>query len=388
MSVNPGFKQAVINGTVSTAITIKWFDSGGHPTTITSESIVSESLALLSAICDGTELKFGGCIASTLELDISSQHDLTDRYITVSCTQTASMPLYPGANVFPGANIFPGGATYTESFDIFSGVVFSCKLAKNKLTRHLVAYDYFYSKGMKNCIGVYKNLFSGGGTVTLGDLRAAIISAYSFTEARSVTLPADSFAIHKMDDLTELTVSDALRMIGEFNGVFLRLNGHGDIEYVSIGGEDDTAEEYTFYIDAEAEDFSVSEFDSIYTNIGTYILYADSPHENPYPLDNPLVLAGYVSPGETGDHFSDAWSDVRNGIYTNFHMLPFTPAMLRAETRLWVQPGDRVQFTLIWYAPDNLGSIVRRTRTISTIMLSRRIKGIQAMIDEIRALQN
>lgn len=389
MLINPGFKQAVIYGSVHTEISITWFDGGGSGHTITAASVVSESLTIDNAICDGTEFKFGGCIASALELDISSEHDLTDRYITVSCTQTATMPLYPGTNVFPGANIFPGGVSYSQSFYLFSGVVFSCKLSKNRLTRHLVAYDFFYSKGMENCIGVYSGLFSGG-TVTLGDLRAAIITAYNFTEAQTVTLPADSFPIHQLpDDITELTVNDALRMIGEFNGVFLRLNGHGDIEYISIGGTA-SPEIYTYYIDAEAEDYTVLGYDSVDTHsVGIYGLYADAPQDDIYDLYNDLVTTGYVaSATEPGDQFSPAWLAVRDNIYPNYNISAHTPFTLRAESRLWVQPGDRVSFDLIWYAPDGNGVVSKRTKTVNGIMLSRRIKGIQAMTDELKSLEN
>lgn len=388
MPVNPGFKQAAIYGSVRTAISIIWFDGEGIGHTITAASVVSESLALDSSICDGTQFRFGGCIASKLELDISSEHDLTDRYITVACTQTATMPLYPGASIFPGAALYPGTASYTESFYLFSGVVYSCKLAKNCLTRHLVAYDYFYSKGMLNCKSLYDGLFAGGQTVTLGDLRAAIISSYHFTEAQTVTLPADSFPIHKMD-VTDLTVSDALRMIGEFNGVFVRLNGHGDIEYISVGGTA-SPEIYTYYIDAQAEDYTVSGYDSIDTHsVGIYGFYPDAPQDDIYDLENPLCTYGYVaSATQAGDQFTPAWNAVRSGIYPNYNIAAHTPFFLSAETRLWVQPGDRVQFDLIWYAPDGQGIVSRRTRTVSGIMLSRRTKGIQAMTDEIRSLEN
>lgn len=389
MPINPGFKQAVIYGSVHTDIFITWFDSGGSGHTVTAASVVAESLSINYALCDETEFRFGGCIASTLELDLSSEHDLTDRYITVSCTQTATMPLYPGTNVFPGATIFPGGVSYTESFYLFSGVVYSCKLAKNRLTRHLVAYDYFYSKGMINCKGLYDSLFSGGQAVTLGDLRAAIITAYNFTEAQAVTLPADSFPIHQLTDTTELTINDALRMIGEMSGVFLWLNGHGDIEYISIGGSS-SPEIYTYYIDAEAEDYAVTGFDSINTHsVGFYDFYPDAPQDNIYDLENPLCTTGYVaSATEPGDQFAPAWNAVRDDVYPNYNISSHTPFILKAETRLWVQPGDRLQFDLIWYAPDSQGVISKRTRTVTGVMLSRRIKGIQAMTDEIKSLEN
>lgn len=390
MSISEAFRQAVLNGTVTSQISITVFEDGQQEReTITNRHITSESMKLSQSVCDEAGIRFGGCVASTFEIDVSSKFsDLTGRYITVNVTQTATMPLYPGAAVFPGADVFPGGAVYTQTSPIFSGDIQSCKLGKNRLTRHLVAYDRFYGRGLRSCKELYDRLFSNGATVTLGQLRAAIISEFGFTEAQSVTLPADGFVIHKMET-DELNVSEALRMIGEMSGVFIRLNGHGDIEYVSIGGTS-AAEQYDFYIDADAEDYAVTGFDSVDTHsIGMYDMFADSPQDKPYDLDNPLVLAGYVSPAAVGDQFRDAFYAVRDAVRPNY-TIAYTPFDLKAQARLWVQPGDRVQFNIRWYSLEvdpetGAETATAHTMTVNSVVLSRRITGIQAMTDELEA---
>lgn len=387
MDINPGFKQAALYGAVTNELTIRVFEPDGTvKTVITNKHIVSESMKLTGAICDEPELLFGGCVASTFEIDISSKYDIHDRYITVYCAQTATMPLYPGTQIFPGAELYPGRISYTVSFPLFSGDVFSCKLAKNRLTRRLVAYDRFYSRGMRSCKGLYDGLFAGGSAVTLGQLRAAIIQAH-FTEAQSVTLPADSFVIHKMET-DELTVNDALRMIGEMSGVFLRLNGHGDVEYVDIGTAGEV-EEYTFYIDAEAEDYTVTGFDGVETKtLGSYWFDTEPPDPVTYALDNALVTAGYVSSATaTGEQFEPAWNGVRSSIAPNF-AVEYIPFSLKAQARLWVQPGDRVRFSIKWYSleeQDGAEVTVEHTKTVESVVLSRRLTGIQAMTDELSA---
>ena len=382
------FKNAVINGGLfETNLVIKVFsitpdETGVYPVEffITNTQIVSESMKLTQAICDETDLKFGGCIAGSFEIDISSSiTDLTGRYITVDCSQKARDAQ---------------GNVYTFDCYLFSGEVFSCRYSKTRLTRKLIAYDRFYWRGQLNCAGVYSSLFSNGATVTLGTLRGALLSHFDIRQAANgssepiVPLPADGYVLKKDDDLGKsMTLSDALRMIGEMNGVFLMLNGHGDIEYITISGNPSPESYGYIYKSAEAEDFIRMGFDAFETySLGVYDLIGID-QEHIYGLDNPLVTSGYQDPSRLppdADNFRIALNAVKSGITPNFQ-ISYRPFSMKTETRLWLQPGDRISFTLDWFSVTAQGSVQEHTQTVTSVLLSRRITGISAMTDELSA---
>ena len=388
LPVTDDFKSAVISGGLfKTDIDIKVF--GTEPDAqglvhvefhIKNEQIVSESMKLTQAICDEPDVKFGGAVASSFEIDISRNKDLTGRYITVDCTQKAKDAQ---------------GNDHTFTCHLFSGEVFSCKYSKSRLTRKLIAYDRFYWRGRLNCAPVYSSLFLNNSTVTLGMLRAALLSRYNIVEAGGssgtlVPLPGDDFVIKKDDDLAKsMTLSDAFRMIGELSGVFMLLNGHGDMEYKTISGTT-VNETYSYYKTAEADDYARTGFDALETHsCGVYnIVGTDQDHV--YDLENPLVTSGYVSPGQSlTDNFRIALDAVTvNGtdhdITPNFQVT-YRPFTLKAETRLWLQPGDRISFTIDWYSVDDQGALEHHTSTVKSVILSRRITGISAMTDELSA---
>lgn len=390
----PAFKAAVLNGAVRSDITISVFKQSGQ-ITITNGQIVFESMKVEQAICDGESLRFGGCISGAFEIDLICAEDLTGEYITVFCGQTARMTTYPGEHLHPHSSVYPSESVFSHEFPIFSGEVYSCRRSKNRLTRHLVAYDRFYWRGNRDCKDLYDDLFTNNSTVTLGMLRRAILREYIIYEAdpddpggtqhidpaESVPLPADDFVIHKMDT-DSLTVSDVLRMIGEFNGVFLFLNGAGNIVYADCGvNSGAVAEEYDYYIEAEAEDYECSDFDAIHVYGIGFFRFSGDDYENAYDMDNAVVTAGYHETPPL--RFIEAFNDVKDDIAPNFS-IEYVPIELSAQTRLWIQPGDKICVNLRWYANRNSGYFAQITPTQSIVM-SRRITGIHAMRDSISA---
>lgn len=385
--VNPGFRHAVTNGRTRNSLAISVIDSGGTTYAyFDNKNIVSESLKLTQAICDEPDIKFGGCIASTFEIELSGVPDLTGKRITVGVTSTAYAPTYPGAHLIPGGGaqggVYPGGSRYNKIFAIFTGTVDSCRLQKNHITRQLVAYDDFARLNDIDCTTWYRSLYANATTITIGDLRDAIIRQYDIVQAASgdtqthIHLPADSFPVYMMGS-DGITVGGLLRMIAEWSGVFLRLDGNGLLVYTTAAIQ--TIESYDYYIDAEAEDFTHSGFDGLYIpQLGTFGFTED--HNNLYLMDNELISTGYTSPG-----FAEKWAEVRELLQPNFSA-PYVPAELRAGCRLWVDPGDRIEFNMRWYELSLDGSSAApRDYPVSSLVLSRRISGIQAMQDEMTA---
>lgn len=406
IDVSENFKFAVINGTINNRLRIVVFDDPQY--TITNSEIVSESMKLLSSICDETKFTFGGCIASEFEIEISKNVDLTGKYITVYLDQTAKSLLYPGAKTFPGAGTYPSGGEYTETFAIFSGEIYSCKFNKSHLTRTIVAYDRFYWKGGIDCTKWYQSWHSANkdekGCVTIGALRKAILSKFLIREEADysndtiVALPADDFPVHMIED--NVTVGDLLRMICEFNGCFMIFNGGGNAEYICVN-EDKyyngaNTEMYDFYAEFQPEDYSKGAFDGIYINSldgGCGVLpIGTNEQENFYFMDgNNLIGNGYVTGPDTfTNSINTVYTDleIKTKIEGNFDIC-YTPVTLTAQTRLWVQLGDRIAVKFKYYSfdKDENGNefTVEHTDTIYSYVLSKNITGIQSLRDEISA---
>lgn len=414
--ISNGFKLALLGGTSELnelTITVIGAGTNGDNLVLRNKDFITESLSLDQAICDESDVKFGGCIAGSFEIDINSRYQLTRRKIIVRVRRAASSPTYPGLH-YPGEyhtddedySIYPKMALYDRRFRIFTGEVYSCKLSKNRLTRHLVAYDAMFWKGSSDCTSLYNSMFTNGST-TLGALRQRVISDCGFTEDEETTLPADSFPIHK-GEIDKITVQELLRQIAEFNGVFIFIDGYGNLKYASVGSNNTLEPEvYDYYMEADAEECDRMGFDSV---IVPGVGYFDFPNaatdqESPYTLDLPVVTAQYLNPGQSPDdahnfqtQFAavcggeiDLLSDdpITDGIDWNY-ALTYRPFELKTEARLWLEPGDPVQFNIRWYASEynaatGAETINAHDEVVQSFVFSRHLTGIKAMIDELSA---
>ena len=386
--VDNNFKYAALNGTAHNELHIEVFgyNPDGTNLHIYNRNIVSESMTIEQAICDESDLKFGGCIASSFEIELSNTPDLTGKYITVWITQTAEAKLYPGIQAFPGTDTYPGGMRGRCTFALFSGEVYSCKSSKNHLTRKLVAYDRFYWRGSIDCTNWYRNLYSDKVQISLYDLRKAICSKFKLIEEyENTALPADSLNVKMIDG--NVTVADLLRMICEFNGVFLFFNGGGNLEYRSLNKDTAATEAYEYYIDVEREDFVKTAYTGVYFNLskGGWAWNWGSDNESLYfEEDNILITTGYDDPYLLGTHLGGLGAALK----PNFN-IEYTPLTLQTQCRLWVQLGDRIKLKVKWYSleTDSNGNEYSKEHEdeLYSYVLSRKISGIQALKDEITA---
>lgn len=399
VEVSEGFKYACLNGTVKNEITIAVFYERLHDNiyrllTIKNEKIIAESLVIEQSICDESELKFGGAIASSFEVEIADVEDLTGKAFVASINQKAAAATYPGAFTFPGSTTYPRYSVYEHEFPVFAGGVYSCKLSKNRIVRKLVAYDPFYWKGNIVCSNNYQTWFTNDKT-TLGDLRRSILTKFLIKQQGNdsssdlIALPADDFPINRITD-GDVTVGDLLRQIGEFNGCFMFMSGEGKLEYIFVGDNqylnDRRTEVYDYYMDIETEDYSKVNYDGLYItgfngggapySIGAAV----GDYENLYFMeDNRVITSGYTARSFNSEYINPS---VNYGslIKDNF-AVSYTPIEFKTQSRLWVQVGDRIKVNVKWY--DLNGD--PRTTVVESIVLSRRISGIQALTDEIKA---
>ena len=402
LTVSEDFKNACLLYPVRTELDICVIGAGENNTNlhIYNTNIVSESMVIEQSVCDEADIKFGGAISSSFEIDVFGVPDLTGKRITVTITQSVAIPLYPGM-AYPNENIYPGRKVLSETFKVFTGNVFSCKFNKNHITRKIVAYDDLYWIGGVNCAEWYDSVHRQSVETPytmVENLRKALCRKYGIVEQYpDSVLPTDNIYIEKADGI--ITVIEVLRCICELSGVFCFLNGDGKLEYhtISTNGTSDTirrpgTENYGFnYSDCSYEEYQ-RQLAGMYHRAkdGTVNWFGwDNPSspEMYFLEDNTIVDAygGYTSWSEQIGR-EEGGVQIWEKIYSDLNFDPYRPYTLTTPCRLWVQLCDRITFNVHSYSVVN-GSITTDSNpmTISSYNLSRRITGIQAMTDELTA---
>ena len=406
------FKQACRNGTVKNEIIIYIPVEGSeNPHQIRNDEIVSDSMKLTQSICDDSDLRFGGCIASEFEIETTANiGDLTGRRIYVYLSQTAIMPTYPGEETYPTADgneiiaTYPGHTVYKgyggNSIRVFTGYIFSCKLSKKRIIRKIVAYDDMYWKGNADCAAWYRSLYTNaqeqGETVTMNYLRTRIAAAMRLADTE--TLPTDDLIAYEMDISNGTTYIELLRQICELNGCFAFINGSGQLEYRTIkssnyvDGVNNIFESYDHYKDVETEDFVKlqNQYNCLEINgdSGFKGITDIEPHEaleeNPYVLSNDIYTTHRTPSNDLSSDFGvpTDTNSISYKIGQNIAAAkPYTPIILNADYRSWVEAGDRIRIPV--YTIDANGT--RNREYIWSLVLSRTISGLPYLADEIVA---
>ena len=404
LTVSEDFKNACLSYPVRTELDICVIgeDENSPDMHIYNSNIVSESMVIEQSVCDEADIKFGGAIASSFEIELFGFPDLTGRAITVTITQSVAVPLYPNM-AYPNEDIYPGSKVLSEDFKVFTGRVFSCKLSKNHVTRKLVAYDDLYWIGNVNCTEWYNNNMSP----VSADVSRAVVShqreklceKYGITEQYpNDVLPSDEITVENIDE--KITVSEALRCICEMSGVFCFLNGDGKLEYHTISTNEnipDTirkpgTESYGFnYSDCSYEEYQrrlAGMFHRAKNGYVNFFGWGDYDSPEMYFLEDNIVVDAY------GDYTSwdreigyeedgvQRWEKLDKFLYFD----AYRPMTLTTPCRLWVQLCDKIQFSVHSYEVNNgVITMNNNPETISSYVFSRKIRGIQAMTDEFTA---
>ncbi len=385
------FKQACLNGSVENQLVINIpDDNSGTVYQIFNDEIVSESMKLTQSLCDDSDLKFGGCIASQFEIEITKNVDLTGRGISVRLYQTAVMPTYPGSQTYPNANDSNEIVTYPgftmckgyggKSISLFKGMIYSCKLSKNRIIRKIVAYDEFYWIGTVNCTNWYRSLFENSSTITLGKLWEELLKKFKFRKAAAIenlTLPANDLLLYMTDD--EVTVGEILRQIMEFSGCFCFIDGDGFLDFISFRDYNqlENYEIYHYYIDVETQDFTKTGYTGLYItgfDDGKGLYYFDSSSdENFYFLEDINI----ITKSYKARYFDPEFQKIKSLLNSYFSVI-YDPINLKSEYRSWVELGDKIQVYVTWVDLEG-----EHTKIFNTMVLSRTLSGIQAITDEI-----
>lgn len=438
------YQNGIINHLIQNTLEIHFPD--GDEATITEANIVSESMKLKQAVCDGESLRFGGCIAAQFSIDLlrtqerQFPEELTGRWIAVKLTQRYADPdalVYPSAALYPSNNLYPGRTVGERSFWLFSGYIDSAKASKtDKNVINVTAYDalaklhetdatdFLYSF-FKSSSGTYSLdlLFTRAlsetynGVLTVETANTAAIRNESYnngtaTVAVSSFIPSNEYWLERKD---RIFFGMLLRYICEIYAVFGVIvpdSGKGKFTFKTLTG---TLETYGFYEKLDAEDyqstgctdflFSVSGSDRTgksVTAVGGLSDFADDAVPKNYDFSgNILVLQPYAA--RNGSRTSSPFDYLinRTSIGTRIAMnaestahtgqcafSSYTPLTATLDGRPWVEVGAPIEILVNKTTVD--GDYERDEQTgeiikesVKTYVLSRTLTGIQALTDAL-----
>ena len=420
-------------------IVISFPDGDGEP--ITEENICSESMRIRQTICDESYLKFGGCIASELKIDLLRTNDrsfddsLIGKWISVKITQcfTTDNLLYPSSSLYPSPTLFPGFQTEEVDRYVFSGYIDSAVVSKtDNNVISITAYDILAKLHAEDATDALYAMYKPANNNTLGTILNAVTSRFSlnfvsgnllsefYNNGSNVTIR--NYPVWKntdwMNSGEKISYGQLLRdiceMLGTF-GVIVPNSGKGSLEFRTLYNPD--VEEYTFFeppLNAETyqctgyTDFVFPvENDSdrpgkTVTAIGGLSDSYDRAVEKSYDFSaNILTQRKYAQSGgsRTSTEFdylintSSIGTRLAMNAESESHptactLSEYKPVKVRLDARLWVKVGAPVRI----YANETDaegGYIIDETtglpvkEIINTYIFTRTITGIQALTDEI-----
>ena len=195
------------------------------------DSIEPNSLSWTEALSNADSMEFVGCISSSFGVSI---YDIPDNvkgeYITVT---------------FQAGN--------TDIIPIFKGYVDSVEIESDSLFKKIKAYDALYQAGQVDVAEWYARLSL---PMTLGAVRASLMSYVGLTEVANTELPNDDVVIQRTlenpDTIKGLTV---IKSICQLNGACGIINRDGKFEYRYVKESMENIYELAYHESLKYEEF-------------------------------------------------------------------------------------------------------------------------------------
>jgi hypothetical protein len=335
------------------------------------DSIIKESLAIEDSLCaTDEELHFGRCEAKSLSLSLALDPDIKIKNRWFRAILNVDAPdSYLVDNA--GNRIVDSDGNYivsykngnSEPFELGRFKVFSDKLRNDRHTRDIVCYDALYdiiNTNVRPCIDGLSFPMS------VEDLRNSLFTYLGITQTET-DLINDRFMVKgQFGEEPIITGQSIIESICEFNGVFGKMNEDGEFEYLSIGTP--VPVEYPFYVDdsGEYEDY-VTDFITgvrIIKDDGSVSAISCGSPINAYKLQDNLILRGSEDMVATQTFIEYLFEAIQGISYRPFTISTFGNPVLPVGT--WV-------------------TFNTKNKTITSLVMSKTLNGIQSMRDNIEA---
>lgn len=342
---------------------------------ITNDIIHQEAVTIKQSICDEQELKLGGCLASSIEFEVSEimQHDLTGLEFSTT--------LY--------VNLKENG-TYDLKIPMGVYRVDSCKLMDDKDYKKVIAYDALYDASVDVSDWYREILPSDDSTIKIKAMRESLLEHLGMSYVKQ-TLANDDIFIEKTIEPSDgsMTGTSVLKLICELNGGFGKINQEGLFEVVNVHGlglfpEEDLYPEETLY----PED---------------HFLYMGISDDNSYPEYRETKYEEYMCPAPTcvtikstdDDYGTTAGEDLRNPYLISGNYLLYGKKFddLKQIARNILKKIDSITYrpnsTKLWGLPymetGDVFALKKRRDDIESYIFTRTLTGVQGLWDTYEA---
>lgn len=327
---------------------------------ITNSELASEDFSLTEKLTANGTLSFGECNASYVEFSVGYGVDpLEGKKLTVTTTPMDG-----------------------EEFKIGEYIVVSDKPTADRRWRKITAYDALYEVINKDVTEWYDTILPDSETsVTIKDLRDSFFTEVGITQ-KPVTLPNDSVTVTRAADFTQLSGKVVLNAICEANGCCGRIDRDGNFVYQFInspsepfypslslfpslnlfpkydGSPAEVGENGT-YISAKYEDYLITEINAVQirndkndvgVTVGTGLVY--------------IIEGNFLMFGQT----TLTLTAMANNILGKIGGVYYRPAEIQARGNPCLELGDPIV-------------LHTRFQTIETVILQRKLNGIQSLVD-------
>lgn len=352
---------------------------------ITNETIHQEAVTIKESICEEEEFTLGGCIASSIEFEVSEiiQHDLTGLEFTAT--------LY--------VNLKENG-TYDLKLPMGVYRVDSAKMVDDKDYKKVVAYDALYDASI-DVSDWYNNLLPyDNSTITVKEMRESLLIYLDIPFVRQ-NLTNDNMVITKTvrAELGSLPGMMVLKNLCEIAGGFGRIGRDGKFEvshlgYFALFPEDAMGEkkniypEETLYPEDRYQYIGMSDETTSHPEYRTthYEEYTTEPitcltiqtDEEDFGvtigdnLTNPYLLVGnFLLWGKSIEELKR----IGQGIFGHIDGVYYRPNTTELDGLPYMQTGDTF-------------ALEKRNDDIECYILSRTLSGVQGLRDTYEAKGN
>ena len=300
---------------------------------------------LNESLCTEETIRFGTCESASISFTAANNFtSLKGKWLNVD--------IYVGTEINP--------------FRLGRYKVESDKPTAHRARREVVAYDAMYDLINADITDWYLSLWNNVVvSMTVKQFRDAFFSHFGVTQA-TITLANDDFVIYQTEDGSS-TVSgkDALNAICEINGVFGHIGRDNKFHYVSIDSGSTYAIANSEQISTDYEEFSTGLIDAVtvFSSDGKVVERVGSAT----PTNDYDVSGLFISE----DHTTGLSTALTN-LYNKIRYVTYVPFEGEFSGNPCYEVGDKISFS-------------DKTDTVSTILLERRMVGIQGLRDTFSA---
>ena len=449
INVNDKVKEHIINDLVENTIEIHFpnnsniktitMDNIVEESMTLKQSICSESKLKFGG-CIASEFTISVCdTEDRLFNENDSTKKIKGKWIYVILNQSyLGDYIYPSSTLYPSKKLFSGRQVGTQKFNLFCGYV--DKFERDADDRHiykLTAYDYMAKLNQKDGTEALFEEWENATFRPLGVVMGNFINLthHPYVGEFSGLLATNTFSTggnnYKIynyktknehwlaDKNSKVTYGDVLKncceMIGAFGFIAPfddALENKGDtikgnfwLVYLDPKGE---SEVYDFYENLDYDDYVTSGYTDFKWSYGgtasnkqskISIFRPDnttipSDETKEYDLTSNVICWQNEDPKTTNFHMLNDFYHYKNkegqpsDVTMRFYNCSYIPFTATVDGRPWVQVGDNVQFNV--YETDVNGAPVyengtQKMTTITSVILSRTLSGIQALTDTLEA---